>query len=75
MAIKDAFVPRDEEENEYTYIDRDGNFATDERYDYAGSFEDGYAIVVKDGVKYRINKDFEIVEKLAEQVDIEKEFM
>jgi len=48
----------------YSYINKSGEFVTEKQFDYAESFKDGYAIVEKNGNKYKINTKFEIVETL-----------
>ena len=51
-------VPGPNIKNVYTYIDRSGNYATELRFDWADSFENGKAKVIKDGVKGTIDTNF-----------------
>lgn len=43
---------------EWSYINKKGEFATKMTFDEAGDFENGYAYVVKDGVEGRIDTEF-----------------
>ena len=59
VQICGTYVPSRNEKNVYTYIDRSGEYATEQRFDYADSFKDGKAIVTKDGVRGYIDRNFE----------------
>ena len=53
-------------DDKYSYIDHTGNFVTDKEWDSAGRFKNGYAIVENDGVRMKIDKNFEVVEVLED---------
>lgn len=54
-----------EKGDKWTYIDKNGEFATAKIFNYAEPFHNGYAKVVIDDETYKINKKFEIVEDLG----------
>ena len=64
VMIKGTIYPSQNPEKEYTYIDLEGNIATELVFEYASSFRNGTAIVTLDGQRMRIDKNFEVVEYL-----------
>ena len=45
----------------YCFIDKTGNFATDQRYEYAGRFSEGLAFVILRGQAGYIDKTWKMV--------------
>lgn len=51
--------------DEWRYINRKGEFATDKIFDYAEPFDNGFAEVISNGKAYKINTNFDIVKELS----------
>ena len=51
-----------DEKDEFTYINKSGEYATENRYDYAESFVNGRAKVVIDGKERYINNKFQFID-------------